>query len=79
MNSFLDLWIDNPHLASKIIDFAFYFVLAIIMSGAILFRWLKVRKKTKENSFYIVLMDLCNESIDNLRELKENIRKTFQK
>lgn len=81
MNSFLDLWINDPHMANKITDLAFFFVLVIVMSSIILFKWMKVRKriKEKENALYIVIMDLCNEPIENLKEFKENIKKAFKK
>ena len=81
MDWYLDLWTKQPMKASVLMEILLLLIVAGILTCFILIRWRRVCRKGKdrEQALDEVLTELVDEPVQNLTELRNNIRKDFRK
>ena len=81
MDWYLDLWTKQPMKASVLMEILLLLIVAGILTCFILIRWRRVCRKGKdrEQALDEVLTELVDEPVQNLTELRDNIRKDFRK
>lgn len=81
MDWYLDLWTKQPMKASVLMEILLLLIVAGILTCFILIRWRRVCRKGKdrEQALDEVLTELVDEPVQNLAELRNNIRKDFRK
>lgn len=81
MDWYLDLWMEQPMKASVLIEILLLLIVAGILTCFILIRWRRACRKGKdrEQALDEVLTELVDEPVQNLTELRNNIRKDFRK
>lgn len=81
MDWYLDLWMKQPRKASVLMDILLLLIVAGILTCFILIRWRRACRKGKDRDQALdeVLTELVDEPMQNLTELRDNIRKDFQK
>lgn len=81
MDWYLDLWMKQPMKASVFMEILLLLIVAGILTCFILMRWRRKCKegKEKEKALDEVLTELAYEPIQNLTELRDNIRKDLRK
>nr|WP_288672868.1 hypothetical protein [uncultured Anaerotignum sp.] len=81
MDWYLDLWTKQPMKASVLMEILLLLIVAGILTCFILIRWRRVCRKGKdrERALDEVLTELVDEPVQNLTELRNNIRKDFRK
>lgn len=81
MDWYLDLWTKQPMKASVLMEILLLLIVAGILTCFILIRWRRACRKGKdrEQALDEVLTELVDEPVQNLTELRNNIRKDFRK
>lgn len=81
MDWYLDLWMEQPRKASVLMEILLLLIVAGILTCFILIRWRRACRKGKdrEQALDEVLTELVDEPVQNLTELRNNIRKDFRK
>ena len=81
MDWYLDLWMKQPMKASVLMEILLLLIVTGILTCFILIRWRRVCRKGKdrEQALDEVLTELVDEPVQNLTELRNNIRKDFRK
>lgn len=81
MDWYLDLWMEQPMKASVLIEILLLLMVVGILTCFILIRWRRACRKGKdrEQALDEVLTELVDEPVQNLTELRDNIRKDFRK
>ncbi len=81
MDWYLDLWMKQPMKASVLMEILLLLIVAGILTCFILIRWRRACRKGKdrEQALDEVLTELVDEPVQNLTELRNNIRKDFRK
>lgn len=77
----LNLWMEQPMKASVLIEILLLLMVVGILTCFILIRWRRACRKGKdrEQALDEVLTELVDEPVQNLTELRDNIRKDFRK
>ena len=78
---YLDLWMEQPRKAAILMEILLLLIVAGILTCFILIRWRRACRKGKdrEQALDEVLTELVDEPVQNLTELRNNIRKDFRK
>ena len=81
MDWYLDLWMEQPRKAAILMEILLLLIVAGILTCFILIRWRRACRKGKdrEQARDEVLTELVDEPVQNLTELRNNIRKDFRK
>jgi hypothetical protein len=81
MDWYLDLWMEQPRKAAILMEILLLLIVAGILTCFILIRWRRACRKGKdrEQALDEVLTELVDEPVQNLTELRNNIRKDFRK
>ena len=81
MDWYLDLWMKQPMKASVLMEILLLLIVAGILTCFILIRWRRACRKGKdrEQALDEVLTELVDEPVQNLTEMRDNIRKDFRK
>ena len=81
MDWYLDLWMEQPRKSAILMEILLLLIVAGILTCFILIRWRRACRKGKdrEQALDEVLTELVDEPVQNLTELRNNIRKDFRK
>ena len=81
MDWYLDLWMEQPMKASVLIEILLLLMVVGILTCFILIRWRRACRKGKdrEQALDEVLTEFVDDPVQNLTELRDNIRKDFRK